>query len=98
MVGNVASYTENEIISILEFFIDNIFVEIGQLDFFSKSSVFLGEQTDLAMPIFLFTPMRETICKHFSKQNKDMQAKAFNLTFNYIILMMFVHCLPCRST
>ena len=32
MVGNVASYTENEIISILEFFIDNIFVEIGQLD------------------------------------------------------------------
>jgi hypothetical protein len=29
MVGNVASYTENEIISILEFFIDNIFVEIG---------------------------------------------------------------------
>ena len=90
MVGDVASYTKNEIISILEFFIDNVFVEIGGLDFFSKSSVFLTEQTDPpTMPIFLFTPMRENICKHFSKQKQDMQAKAFNLTFNYIILMMF---------
>jgi hypothetical protein len=69
MVGDVANYTKNEIISILEFFIDNVFVEIGGLDFFSKSSVFLTEQTDLlTMPIFLFTPMRENICKHFSKQ------------------------------
>jgi hypothetical protein len=34
MVGDVASYTKNEIISILEFFIDNVFVEIGGLDFF----------------------------------------------------------------
>jgi hypothetical protein len=36
MVGNVASYTENEIISILEFFIDNIFVEIGGIDFLAN--------------------------------------------------------------
>ena len=69
MVGDVASYTKNEIISILEFFIDNVFVEIEGLDFFSKSSVFLTEQTDPpTMPIFLFTPMRENICKYFSKK------------------------------
>jgi hypothetical protein len=69
MVGDVASYTKNEIISILEFFNDNVFVEIRGLDFSSKSLLFLTERTDPpTMPIFLFTPMRENICKHFSKQ------------------------------
>ena len=99
MVGDVASYTKNEIISILEFFIDNVFVEIEGLDFFSKSSVFPTEQTDPpTMPIFSLLRWGRIYANTFQRKNRICKLKP--LIWHSIILYWWcsVHCLPCRST
>ena len=60
------SYTENEVISMLEFLIYNIFVEFGWQFFFSKSLTFLwGQIMSLSLPIFSATHMSQNLCKSF---------------------------------
>ena len=64
-------YSENEVISMLEFLIDNMFVEVGGYIFFSKSSASLCEQpVPLSLLIFSYTPMRLGLYKNLSKTNQ----------------------------
>ena len=75
-------HTENEVISMLEFLIDSISVELGGY-IFNKSLASLWEQSGLLSSIFSHTQFRLKLCKNLSKK-KITEHKAFNITFRYI--------------
>ena len=77
-------YTEEDIISMLEFLIDNIFVEFGGQIFQQSTGIPMGTNcAPLLADLFLYSYEVEFI-QNLVKQKKFSIAKAFNLTFRYI--------------
>jgi hypothetical protein len=78
-------YTEDEVISMLEFVIGNIFVEFGGHIFPQIIGIPIGTNCTIPLPIFSYTPMRLSLslCNILTK-TKHTEDKAFNLTFRYI--------------
>lgn len=71
------SYTENDVICMLEFLIESIFVGFGGKICQQSVGILMGIYCTPSMSIFSFTRIRSSLCK-------NTEAKAFNLTFRYI--------------
>ena len=77
-------YTEKDIISMLEFLIDNIFVEFGGHIFQQCTGIPMGTNcAPLLADLFLYSYEAEFI-QSLVRQKKLSVAKAFNFTFRYI--------------
>ena len=76
-------FSETDIIKMVEFLIDNIFVIFGGV-FFNRQSIFLSLITALS-----FAPTCSFICtRQTSKKNKKKLARFFYFTFHYIYAVL----------
>jgi hypothetical protein len=77
-------YTEDDIIQLLDFLIDNIFVEFGGHVFQQTIGIPMGTNcAPLLADLFLYTYETDFIQDLLRKGKKDLASK-FNLTFRYI--------------
>ena len=77
-------YTEKDIIGMLDFLIDNIFVEFGGRIFQQSTGIPMGTNcAPLLADLFLYSYEAEFI-QNLVKQKKVSVAKTFNLTSRYI--------------
>ena len=77
-------YTEEDIISMLNFLIDNIFVEFGGIIFQQIIGIPMGTNcAPLLADLFLYSYEAEFI-KELNKSGNKRQCHSFNLTFRYI--------------
>ena len=77
-------YTEDEIIQMIEFLVDNIFVEFGGKIFQQTIGIPMGTNcAPLLADLFLFTYEAEFIEELIKSGQKDL-AKSFSYTFRYI--------------
>ena len=77
-------YSEKDIIGMIDFLIDNIFVEFGGLIFQQCTGIPMGTNcAPLLADLFLYSYEAEFI-QNLVKQKKISVAKSFNLTFRYI--------------
>ena len=77
-------YTEKEIIKMMEFLVDNIFVEFGGQIFQQTIGIPMGTNcAPLLADLFLYSYEAEFMQEQLRKGNKNLASK-FNLTFRYI--------------
>ena len=77
-------YTENEIIAMVNFLIDNIFVEFGGQVFQQTTGIPMGTNcAPLLADLFLYSYEAEFIQKLISQKKKNI-AQSFNHTYRYI--------------
>ena len=77
-------YTEEDIISMLNFLIDNIFVEFGGIIFQQIIGIPMGTNcAPLLADLFLYSYESDFI-KELNKSGNKRQCHSFNLTFRYI--------------
>ena len=77
-------YSEKDIVSMLEFLIDNIFVKFGGRLYQQNVGIPMGTNcAPLLADLFLYSYEAEYV-QNLLKQKKFSIAKAFNLTFRYI--------------
>ena len=77
-------YTENDVVRMLEFLIDNIFVECGGLIFQQVIGIPMGTNcAPLLADLFLYSYEAEFI-QTLIKSGKRRLAKSFNFTYRYI--------------
>ena len=78
-------YTETDIVKMLEFLIDNIFVEFGGLMFQQTVGIPMGTNcAPLLADLFLYSYEAEFIQNLLKDKKKKHLAKSFNFTFRYI--------------
>ena len=77
-------YTEKEIIKMLEFLVDNIFVEFGGQIFQQTIGIPMGTNcAPLLADLFLYSYEADFMQEQLRRGNKNLASK-FNLTFRYI--------------
>ena len=77
-------YTENDIISMVNFLIDNIYVEFGGMIFQQTIGIPMGTNcAPLLADLFLYTYEAEFIQKLIAQKQKNI-AQSFNFTYRYI--------------
>jgi hypothetical protein len=77
-------YTEHDIITMLNFLIDNIFVQFGGIIFQQIVGIPMGTNAaPLLADLFLYSYESEFI-QHLQKSGAKKQCHSFNLTFRYI--------------
>ena len=77
-------YTEDNIVSMLEYLIDNIFVEFGGHVFQQSIGIPMGTNcAPLLADLFLYSYEAEFL-QNLVKNKKHREAKSFNFTFRYI--------------
>ena len=80
-----SKYTETDITDMLEFLIDNIFVEFGGLIFQQTVGIPVGTNcAPLLVDLFLYSYEAEFIQNLLKDKTKKHLAKSFNFTFRYI--------------
>ena len=81
---------KNEVNSMLEFLINNMFEGRGHIYFQQVIGIAMGTSNALSSPIFSFTPMRQNFILKLLKDKGVSEVKACHLTFMFkCILMMF---------
>ena len=83
--GSDNKYTDSEIIQMLEFLIDNIFVEFGGQIFQQSVGIPMGTNcAPLLADLFLYSYEAEFIENLLKDKKNKRVAKSFNFTFRYI--------------
>ena len=78
-------YSEEQVNSMLEFLIDNIFVSFGGILFQQVVGIPMGTNcAPLLADLFLYSYESEFVSSNLVKEKKIHEAKAFNFTYRYI--------------
>ena len=86
-------FIENELISILEFLISNIFVEFrGHIHKFQQIvGISMGTNYALSLSIFFYSPVRQSLCNTWSKTKKIKKLiLRFSILFGTVPTVVFL--------
>ena len=82
--GNTRYYTEEQVINMLEFLIDNIFVQFGGKIFQQTIGIPMGTNcAPLLADLFLYSYETEFL-QNLVRNNKIKEARSFNFSYRYI--------------
>jgi hypothetical protein len=89
--GSTKKFSETNIINMLEFFIDNIFVMFGERVFQQTVDIPMGTNcAPLLADLFLYSYEADFIQELLRKNEKKL-ARSFNFTFRYIDDVLSLH-------